>query len=103
MYEFAIVVLLGVGTFKLVDMIDEHVSLAKLHSLITMALGVAIAWGLGFSLFEQWNLPVRSEILGYVGTGVMIAAAGYALPQVFEHVAEVIGRRKTAPPVSRAA
>ncbi len=92
MYEFAIVVLLGIGTFKLIDMVTEYVNLSKVHTLLTLVLGVAAAWALDFSLFALWGLAVRSDIRGYVGTGLMIAAAGYAAPKVFDHVAEVIGR-----------
>jgi hypothetical protein len=101
-YEFAIVVLLGVGSFKVIDMLSEYVDLSKIHTLLTIALGVAVAWVLDFSLFAAWGIDVRSEALGYVGTGIMIAGAGYAVPQVFEHVAEVIGHRKETP-LSRAA
>jgi hypothetical protein len=93
-YEFAIVVLLGIGTFKVVDMLMEYVNLAKVQSLLTIALGALVAWALEFSLFAQWNIPVRSATFGYIGTGLMIAAAGYAVPQVFEHVAEIIGHRR---------
>ena len=94
MYEFAIVVLLGIGTFKLIDMLNEYVNLSKIQTVLTIALGAIVAWALEFSLFAQWGIPVRSEALGYVGTGLMVAAAGYATPQVFEHLAEVIGHRK---------
>ena len=96
MYEFAIVVLLGIGLFKLVDMINEYVDLSKVHTLLTIILGVAVAWALDFSLFAQWGIAVRSDVMSYVGTGLMIAAAGYATPQVFEHVAEIIGHRRDA-------
>ena len=98
MYEFAIVVLLGIGVFKVVDMLNEYVNLAKVQSLLTIALGAIVAWALGFSLFAQWEIPVRSEALGYLGTGLMLAAAGYATPQVFEHVAEIIGHRRGSTP-----
>jgi hypothetical protein len=93
-YEFAIVVLLGIGTFKLIDMLNEYVDLSKIQTVLTIVLGAIVAWALEFSLFAQWGIPVRSEALGYVGTGLMIAAAGYATPQVFEHLAEVIGHRR---------
>ena len=93
-YEFAIVVLLGIGTFKVVDMLNEYVDLAKVQSLLTIALGALLAWALEFSLFAQWDIAVRSEALSYIGTGLMIAAAGYATPQVFEHVAEILGHRR---------
>ncbi len=94
MYEFAIVVLLGIGTFKVVDMLNEYVDLSKVQSILTIALGATVCWALGFSLFEQWNVPVRSDLAGFVGTGLMVAAAGYATPKVFEHIGEIIGHRK---------
>ena len=94
MYEFAIVVLLGIGTFKVVDMLNEYVDLSKVQSILTIGLGAIVAWALGFSLFAHWGVEVRSEMLGYLGTGLMIAAAGYATPQVFEHVADVLGKRR---------
>lgn len=102
MYEFAIVVLLGIGTFKVVDMLDEYVDLTKIQSLLTIGLGALVAWALEFSLFAQWEIGVRSETLSYIGTGLMIAAAGYATPQVFEHVAEVLGHRRESTKVRAA-
>ena len=103
MYEFAIVVLLGIGVFKLIDMLNEYTDLSKVQSVLTIGLGALVAWALQFSLFAQWGIEVRSETLAYVGTGLMIAAAGYAVPQVFEHVAEVIGHRTDTTRISRAA
>src|SRR4051812_7554939 len=94
MYEFAIVVLLGIGTFKVVDMLNEYVNLTKIQSILTIALGALVAWTLEFSLFAAWNIPVRSGGLGYVGRGLMTAGAGYPTPQVFEHVVEVLGHRR---------
>ena len=95
MYEFAIVVLLGIGTFKVIDMLNEYVDLAKVQSILTIALGAVVCWALEFSLFAQWNIPVRSELMGYLGTGLMVASAGYATPKVFEHLAEVIGHPRS--------
>ena len=103
MYAFAVVVLLGIGTFKLVDMVSEYLNLSKIATLFTILVGVLVAWALDFSLFAQWDMAVRSELLGYVGTGLMIAAAGYAVPQVFAHVGDVIGRRHQAEPRVKAA
>lgn len=102
MYEFGIVVLLGIGTFKVVDMLNEYVDLSKVQSILTIALGATVCWALGFSLFAAWNIDVRSELLGYIGTGLMVAAAGYATPQVFEHVGEVIGHRRDSRSVKAA-
>ena len=94
MYEFAIVVLLGIGTFKVIDMLNEYVDLSKVQSILTIALGAVVCWALDFSLFAQWEIAGdRSETVGYVGTGLMLAAAGYTAPKVFEHVAEILGTR----------
>ncbi len=94
MYAFAITVLLGIGVFKLIDMINEYVDVSRFQTLLTLGLGVLVSWALDFSLFAQWGEPVRSAALGYVGTGLMMAAAGYATPQVLQHVGEVIGLRR---------
>ena len=94
MYEFAIVVLLGIGTFKLIDMLNEFVNLTKVQSVLTIALAAVVSWALDFSLFTTWDVGVRSETMGYIGTGLMIAAAGYVTPKVLEHIAEVIGHRR---------
>ena len=95
MYEFAIVVLLGIGTFKVIDMLNEYVDLAKVQSILTIALGAMVCWALDFSLFAHWGIDVRNATMGYVGTGLMVAAAGYATPKVFEHLAEVIGHPRS--------
>ncbi|MGH2751591.1 MAG: hypothetical protein ACRDK3_12070 [Actinomycetota bacterium] len=95
MYEFAIVVLLGIGSFKLVDMVGEYLNLSKITTLFTIVVGVFVAWALDFSLFAQWDVAVRSDLVAYIGTGLMIAAAGYAAPKVFEHVADIFGRPRS--------
>jgi hypothetical protein len=94
-YEFAIVVLLGIGSFKLIDMVNEYFDVSKFQTVLTIGLGILVAWALDFSLFATWHEPIRNATLGYVGTGLMIAAAGYALPQVLHHVADVIGIRRS--------
>jgi hypothetical protein len=94
MYEFAIVALLGIGTMRLVETAGEYRDLSAVRSLLSLAVGVLASWALDFSLFSAWGVPVRSELLGYVGTGVMIAAAGYAIPQVLGTVAELVGPRR---------
>jgi hypothetical protein len=94
MYEFAIVALLGIGTMRLVETAGEYRDLSAVRSLLSLAVGVLAAWALDFSLFSAWGVPVRSELLGYVGTGVMIAAAGYAIPQVLGTVAGLVGTRR---------
>jgi hypothetical protein len=102
MYEFAIVVLLGVAAFKVVDVVSEHLNLSRVRTPVILVVGVFLSWGLDFSLFSSWEIPVRSELLGYIGTGLMIAAAGYAMPLALGTVAEVTSHRRE-PRVGRAA
>jgi hypothetical protein len=93
-YEFTIVVLLGLAVFKLVDWLNEWLDVSRVQFLVTIVLGALVAWVLGFSLFGLWSIPVRSEALAYIGTGLVLAAAGYAVPKVFEHVSDIIGHRR---------
>jgi FtsP/CotA-like multicopper oxidase with cupredoxin domain len=93
MYAFAVVVLLGIGITKLLDAIGERANLTPARSLLTIVTGVLVAWALDFSLFAAWSLPVRSQALGYIGTGLMIAAAGYLVPQFVGAAGDVVTAR----------
>jgi len=63
-YEFAIVVLLGIGTFKLVDMVDEYLNLSKIATLFT--IGLAIAGGA-----PSMEVLVGGRFIQGLGTGVI--------------------------------
>lgn len=102
MYEFAIVVLLGIAVVKLVDTIAERTSLGSLHTALTVGTGIVVVWALDFSLFAQWDVSVRNEALAYAGTGLMVAAAGYAAAYMLERARELTARR-TTPQITKAA
>lgn len=83
MYEFAVVALLGLATFKVVDLLVELVpSIGKARSLTTFVLAVIAAVALDYSIFTGFGVTVREHWLGTVVTGLIVgslAAAWQAL------------------------
>lgn len=74
MYDFAIVILMGLALFKVVDLVEEFVpSLTKFHLLLTLVLAVAGAMVLDYSVFSNWAVDIRSSDFGTIVTGLMIA------------------------------
>lgn len=76
MYDFGITILLGLALFKIVDVLEDLVpDLTKLHSLVTMALGVAGAFALDYSLFRGFGIGLREVWMGTAVTGLMVAGS----------------------------
>lgn len=74
MYDFAIVILLGLALFKVVDLLEDFVpQLAKFHLLITLVLAVAGAVLIDYSVFARYGIDLRTPELGTWMTGMMIA------------------------------
>ena len=74
MYDFAIVILMGLALFKVVDLVEEFVpQLTKFHLLLTVVLAVAGALVLDYSMFANWGVEIRNSDIGTIVTGLMIA------------------------------
>src|SRR5438445_4709914 len=74
MHDFTIVVLLGLGLWKVVDLLEDLVpGLTRLHNLITVALGVAAAVAMKYSLFTGFHVVLRHDWMGQWATGFAIA------------------------------
>ena len=74
MYDFAIVIMLGLALFKVVDLIEDFVpALARYHLLVTLVLALAATVGFDYSVFERWDITLRSATMGTWLTGLMIA------------------------------
>ncbi len=74
MYDFAIVILLGLALFKVVDLLEEFLpQLAKFHLLITLVLAVVGAVLIDYSVFDRYGIDLRTDELGTWMTGLMIA------------------------------
>lgn len=74
MYDFAIVILLGLALFKVVDLLEEFVpQLAQFHLLITVVLAVAGAALIDYSVFHRYGIDLRVDQMGTWITGLMVA------------------------------
>lgn len=74
MYDFAIVILLGLALFKVVDLLEEFVpQLAKFHLLITLVLALVGTMLIDYSVFDRYGVDLRTEEMGTWMTGLMIA------------------------------
>ena len=76
MYDFAIVILMGLALFKVVDLVEEFVpQLTKFHYLLTLVLAVAGTIILDYSIFSSWGVDIRNSDLGTWMTGLMVAGS----------------------------
>ena len=74
MYDFAIIILMGLAVFKVVDLLEDFVpQLASFHLLATLALAIAGAVVLDYSVFDRYGVELRSDELGTWMTGLMMA------------------------------
>lgn len=74
MYDFAIMILLGLALFKIVDLLEELVpQLTRFHLLFTLVLAIAGAVALDYSVFARYGITLREAWMGTWATGVIIA------------------------------
>jgi hypothetical protein len=76
MYDFAIVILMGLAIFKVVDLLEDFVpALAKFHLLTTLVLGVVAALWLDYSVFARYGVKISNADAGTVMTGLFMAGS----------------------------
>lgn len=76
MYDFAIIVLMGLALFKVVDLVEGFVpQLTRFHLLLTVLLAIAGAVALDYSVFANWGVDIRSAEFGTWMTGLMVAGS----------------------------
>jgi hypothetical protein len=84
MHDFTIVILLGLGLWKLIDLLEDLIpGIARLHTLLTVAIGVAGAVTLDYSLFNGFHVVLRDSWMGPWATGLVIAGTTSAWRAVF--------------------
>jgi hypothetical protein len=84
MYDFAIVILMGLAIFKVVDLLEDFVPrLTSFHLLATLVLGIAGAVLLDYSVFARYGVELRNADLGVWLTGLMMAGTTSAWRAVF--------------------
>jgi len=84
MHDFAIVVLMGLALWKVVDLIEDLVpGLARFHNLATVVLGVAAAVAMNYSMFGGFHVVLRDSWMGPWATGLTIAGTTSAWRALF--------------------
>ena len=84
MHDFAVVVLMGLALWKVVDMGEDLApSLARFHNLITIVVGVAAAVALDYSMFRGLHVVLRDTWMGPWATGFAIAGTTSAWRALF--------------------
>jgi hypothetical protein len=84
MHEFAIVALLGLALFKVVDLLEDFVpGLTRFHTLITLALGVGTTVLLDLSIFTGYHIALRDGRMGMWATGFIVAGTTSAWRAMF--------------------
>ncbi len=74
MYDFALVILMGLALFKVVDLVEGFVPmLTRYHLLLTLVLAIAAAVALDYSLVANWGIAIRDADLGTWITGLIVA------------------------------
>ena len=74
MYTFAVILLLGLALFKIVDVLEDLVPDAtKLHGLLTVGFAVLGAFAIDYSMFDGFGVALREDWMGTFLTGVAVA------------------------------
>ena len=84
MYEFAIIALLGLALFKVVDLLEDLIpGLTRFHTLVTLVLGVGTTVLIDYSMFSGWHVTLRNDRMGMWVTGFIVAGTTSAWRAMF--------------------
>lgn len=95
MYDFAIVALIGLATWKVVGMVLGLFNMdltSSVKAVLTLGTGVIAALLLDYSVFAGWDVSIRNADTGVVMTGLIAGSFAY----VWHHalgLIEAYGRR----------
>jgi hypothetical protein len=74
MHDFTVVVLLGLALWKLIDLLEDLLpGLTRIHTLVTVVLGVAGTVAMGYSMFTGLHIVLRDAWMGQWATGLAVA------------------------------
>ncbi len=84
MYTFAVVVLLGLALFKVVDLLEDLLPvLARYHTILTFVLALAGTVGMDYSMFGAFHVTLRTSWMGAWATGLVVAGTTSAWRAAF--------------------
>ena len=79
MYEFAVVLLLGLATLKVVDLLADLVpGIAGARTLVTFLVAIGAVVALDYSVFQGFGITVRENWIGTVVTGLVVGSLASA-------------------------
>src|SRR5262245_64013495 len=87
MYQFAVLVLLGLAIVKLTDFIvDVLGERTGMRSLLTFVLAFGSVWLLDYSVFSGFDIAVRNESIGIWMNGFLVAGTTSAWRALFGYL-----------------
>lgn len=94
-YNFAILVLLALATYKTVDFVLSLLGMelpTSIKTFVTLGIGVLATELLDYSVFSGWHIAVRDAWMGPFFTGLMVGALTYVWPTVISTVGSIAHR-----------
>ena len=95
MYHFAIVALLGLATYKVVDFLVGLLGLelsAAVKTFVTLGIGVLATEIIDYSVFAGWGVTLRDTWMGPAFTGLMVGGMAYVWPEALGVIRSVGSR-----------
>jgi hypothetical protein len=105
MYQFAVVVLLGLAVLKVVDLVEELAGIARFRTLTTLVLAIATLVAIDYSVFDGFGITLRESAMGPWITGVIVGSLASAWNAVLSwlHSPEQMTHETTRPDRARIA
>jgi hypothetical protein len=76
--------MLALAVVKVVDFLADSVGqLTRMRSVLTFLGGLGAVWALDYSLFDRFDIAVRSHVSGIWMTGFMVCGATVAWRAMF--------------------
>jgi hypothetical protein len=73
MHVFGLILLFGLGILAIERFFDRWLSIVpEAWALLGVALGIVLAWVVGFDLFKDWALPARAGWVGVTMSGIIL-------------------------------
>jgi hypothetical protein len=75
---FAVLALFGLGLTVLVMVGHRYATMAsEMWAIVTIGMGVGLAWLADLNMWKMWDLPVREPWTGVTLTGLVLAGVAY--------------------------
>ena len=105
MYDFAVLMLLGLAVVKVVELVEHLVPATRpLRTLSTMVFAVGGTVALDYSIFANYGIAIRNETVGIALTGVIVAGTVSIWRTLFSYLGSSEGdTASTSSKVSRIA